>query len=168
MTFNTIRLVLGDQLNMRHSWFNESDKSVLYLIAELHPEATYVRHHVQKVCAFFAAMQAFAHELQQDGHEVLHLNLDQTLEFSDVSQLVHHYVKESGATVFEYQRPDEFRLATLLDEIEIQGCRIQRTESEHFLLPFEQIEQHFPQGKHIMMEHFYRCLLYTSDAADDP
>ncbi|USD34953.1 MULTISPECIES: cryptochrome/photolyase family protein [Vibrio] len=156
MTFNTIRLILGDQLNARHSWFQDVDQSVLYLIAELHPEATYVRHHVQKVCAFFAAMRAFARELQQDGHQVLHLNLDQTLEFSDVSQLVHHYVKESGAAVFEYQRPDEFRLATLLNEIEIQGCRIQRTESEHFLLPFEQIEQHFPQGKHIMMEHFYR------------
>ncbi len=29
-------------------------------------------------------------------------------------------------------------------------------DSEHFLLPFEEIESQFPQGKHIMMEHFYR------------
>ena len=53
MTYHTVRLILGDQLNARHSWFKKADSSVLYVIAELHTEATYVKHHVQKVCAFF-------------------------------------------------------------------------------------------------------------------
>ena len=66
MTYHTVRLILGDQLNARHSWFKKADSSVLYVIAELHTEATYVKHHVQKVCAFFCAMEAFANELR-DG-----------------------------------------------------------------------------------------------------
>ena len=32
----TVRLILGDQLNIRHPWFAQVDDSVLYLMAELH------------------------------------------------------------------------------------------------------------------------------------
>ena len=59
-SYKTLRLILGDQLNYRHSWFRDADPSVLYVIAELHQETNYVRHHIQKVCGFFAAMKAFA------------------------------------------------------------------------------------------------------------
>jgi len=50
---HTLRLVLGDQLNPRHAWFETVDSGILYLVAELRQETDYVRHHVQKVCAFF-------------------------------------------------------------------------------------------------------------------
>ncbi|MFP3345479.1 cryptochrome/photolyase family protein, partial [Halomonas sp. SIMBA_159] len=65
--YKTLRLILGDQLNAQHSWFQSKDDSTLYLIAELHQEATYTKHHVQKICAFFAAMKAFAGALNQAG-----------------------------------------------------------------------------------------------------
>ena len=39
---NRLRLILGDQLNEAHSWFSEKDDQTLYVIAELHEEATYV------------------------------------------------------------------------------------------------------------------------------
>ena len=61
--YHTLRLVLGDQLNSRHSWFDQVDDAVLYVIAELRQETDHVRQHVQKVCAFFAAMGEFAEEL---------------------------------------------------------------------------------------------------------
>ncbi|MGP1886173.1 cryptochrome/photolyase family protein, partial [Shewanella frigidimarina] len=56
--FTTLRLILGDQLNAAHSWYQQQDDKTLYVIAELHQETDYAKHHVQKVCAFFAAMQA--------------------------------------------------------------------------------------------------------------
>ena len=58
--YQRLRLILGDQLNASHRWFREKDETTLYLIAELHQEASYVIHHIQKICAFFAAMSAFA------------------------------------------------------------------------------------------------------------
>lgn len=58
--YHTLRVILGDQLNAAHSWFKKQDDGVLYLIAELHPEATYVKHHIQKLCAFFLAMEQFS------------------------------------------------------------------------------------------------------------
>lgn len=156
MQFDTVRLILGDQLDHNHSWFAETDDSVLYLIAEMHQEASYAKHHIQKVCAFFAAMENFANELRQDGHQVIYLTLDDAECFEGVSDLVAHYVAQSQAARFEYQRPDEFRLANALGEIELKSCEVVRVESEHFLLPFDEISQQFAPNKHIMMEHFYR------------
>ena len=63
MTYHTLRLILGDQLNANHSWLQDKDPSVLYVLMEILPETQYVQHHVQKVCAFFLAMRAFANQL---------------------------------------------------------------------------------------------------------
>ena len=56
-TYKTLRLILGDQLNPSHSWFKSKEDDVLYLIAELKQETNYVKHHVQKLCAFFNAIK---------------------------------------------------------------------------------------------------------------
>ena len=74
-SYQRLCLILGDQLNARHSWFQEKDPDTLYVIAELRQETDYVVHHVQKVCAFFAAMQQFAQALSTAGFNVLHLDL---------------------------------------------------------------------------------------------
>ncbi|WP_332395665.1 cryptochrome/photolyase family protein [Vibrio metschnikovii] len=156
MNFKTVRLVLGDQLNAQHSWFKKVDDDVLYIIAELHQETGYVTHHIQKVVAFFLAMQEFAQARQEEGHQVLYLTLDETQNFSDLPQLIAHYVQQTGAMSFEYQRPDEYRLLAQLANLRLANTVIGCVDSEHFLLPFEEVEQNFPKGKHKMMEHFYR------------
>jgi deoxyribodipyrimidine photolyase-related protein len=55
----TTRLILGDQLNSNHSWFNTVDDSVVYVMMEVRSETDYAKHHIQKSSRFFAAMQAF-------------------------------------------------------------------------------------------------------------
>ncbi|WCP69179.1 cryptochrome/photolyase family protein [Vibrio tubiashii] len=156
MKFDTVRLILGDQLNSQHSWFQHVDDSVLYIVAELHQEAEYTRHHTQKVCAFFAAMETFAHELKEEGHQVLHLTLDDTAHFDDLCHLLNSYVEDTQAKCFQYQRPDEYRLALMLESLVIKECEVEMVESEHFLLPFDEFSHYFAVGKHVMMEHFYR------------
>lgn len=69
---------MGDQLNPSHSWFKQKDNETLYIIAELAQETHYVKHHIQKLCAFFHAMENFASALSQAGFNVLHLTLDET------------------------------------------------------------------------------------------
>ena len=67
MAYHTLRLILGDQLNASHSWFKQKQPGVLYLLAELDQEAVYTRHHIQKICAFFAAMEGFANAIEKAG-----------------------------------------------------------------------------------------------------
>ena len=90
-----------------------------YVIAELHQETNYVKHHIQKVCGFFAAMTAFADHLSNQGHQVLHLNLDQTVEFSDLNALISHLTNQYAIETFEYQQPDEYRLSQQLLSLQL-------------------------------------------------
>ncbi|MEJ2534716.1 MAG: cryptochrome/photolyase family protein [Gammaproteobacteria bacterium] len=153
----TLRLVLGDQLNAAHPWFRETDDEVLYLLAELRQEATYARHHVQKIAAFFAAMERFAQTLREAGHRVLHLDLDDTADFEDLPALLSHLCAKTGAKRFEYQRPDEYRLLCQLESF-CDGLEIGSApaRSHHFLVPFEALDDYFPADRQQRMETFYR------------
>ena len=48
----TLRLILGDQLNLSHSWFQKVDESVTYVLMEVRSETDYAVHHIQKVIGF--------------------------------------------------------------------------------------------------------------------
>ncbi|NIP18082.1 MAG: cryptochrome/photolyase family protein, partial [Xanthomonadales bacterium] len=92
-----LRLVLGDQLNELHDWFSDTCPDSLYVLAELRQEATYTRHHVQKMAAFFAAMRSFADRLEALGHRVLFLELDDTAGYEDLPALLEALIRHSGA-----------------------------------------------------------------------
>ena len=71
-----VRLILGDQLHIGHSWFAAPpDDGVVYLLAEVRSETDYALHHVRKVVAFFLAMRAFAEELRARGHRVEYIRI---------------------------------------------------------------------------------------------
>jgi deoxyribodipyrimidine photolyase-related protein len=154
-----LRLILGDQLNPMHSWFESVDDSVIYLIAEQYQETNYTQHHIQKVSAFFIAMENFAHYLKKAGHQVCYLTLDDTQQFEDLPALIQSVTTQYQCSHFSYQQPDEYRLHTQLKNLSIQNnLLIQEVDSEHFLLPFEQLSAHFKANTHVRMEHFYRFM----------
>ena len=155
--YRTLRLVLGDQLNARHSWFDRVDGDVLYLIAELRQETDYVRHHVQKVCAFFAAMREFAGALRDAGHSVEHLTLEDTKEYNDLEELVKVFCDRYSITRFEFQAADEYRLRRQLQALDLRPeIRVTEFGSEHFLLRHDELGDWIEVGRHNRMESFYR------------
>jgi deoxyribodipyrimidine photolyase-like uncharacterized protein len=83
-SYKTIRLILGDQLNHKHSWYEQKDPDTLYVLMECLSETNYVRHHIQKIIGFFLAMRHFSEHLKKEGHEVFYLRLD-----DDRNQPVH-------------------------------------------------------------------------------
>ena len=72
----TLRLILGDQLNHSHSWYQSVDSEVLYVLMEIRSETDYTIHHIQKVLVFFQAMRLFAEILRNEGHAVHYISLD--------------------------------------------------------------------------------------------
>ena len=72
----TLRLILGDQLNIQHSWFSQVDPDVTYVMMEIRAETDYVLHHAQKIIAIFAAMRAFKEKLISLGHQVIYYPID--------------------------------------------------------------------------------------------
>ena len=157
-TYKTLRLIMGDQLNASHSWYQEKDEHVLYVIAELYQEASYVKHHIQKIAAFFLGMQGFANALQSAGHDVLHLTLDDTKHYADLPDLLTQLCARFKVERFEHQRPDEYRLLSQHRSIDFKGTSIDCAcvDTEHFILTFEEIKKYFAQGKATRLEGFYR------------
>ena len=163
--FETIRFILGDQLNAEHSWFNTTDQNVLYILAELHQEQEYVTHHIQKICAFFKSMENFANSLKQAGHHVLYLDLDMTSQYSDLCHLLISLLEHFNAAQFDYQRPDEHRLVKQFEAVQAKltttntsSIIVNCVDTEHFILPFDDIPTYFKAGKHVRMENFYRAM----------
>lgn len=72
----TLRLILGDQLNIKHSWFKETNNDVVYCLFEMRQETDYVKHHIQKVIGFFAAMRQFSLDIESNGHNVIYLKIN--------------------------------------------------------------------------------------------
>lgn len=149
---------MGDQLNASHSWYQHKEDTVLYVLAELHQEVNYVKHHVQKIAAFFLSMQAFAKALQLAGHHVLHLRLEDTALYADLPDLLMQLCDRFNIERFEHQRPDEYRLLTQLQGINFQSQSIDYVcvDTEHFIVPFDDMNTYFKQGKATRLEGFYR------------
>lgn len=103
----TLRLILGDQLNSKHSWFRTAEEHVTYVLMEVLQEATYTLHHIQKVVGFFAAMRTFAESLKRHGHRVLYLRLDDRENKQTFEENIYLLVRKHGFERFEYQLPDE-------------------------------------------------------------
>lgn len=157
----TLRLILGDQLNQHHSWFTDSADDVTYCLFETWSEATYARHHVQKVTGFFLAMRQFAERLRGQGHRVLYRTLDDTreLQLESITDNLLHAASEIGADTIAYQLPDEYRLDQELQSFSenFKGV-ITSVDSEHFLSARTDLVELFKGKKTYLMETFYRMM----------
>ena len=74
---STLRFILGDQLHRRIASLVDLDPDEdTVLLVEVATEATYVRHHKQKIAFLFSAMRHFAAELRDEGIRVEYVRLD--------------------------------------------------------------------------------------------
>lgn len=153
----TLRLILGDQLNSQHSWFQTVDKSVTYLMMEMRQETDYVPHHIQKVVGFFLAMRNFSEELKAAGHQMKYFTLDHSENHQNLSDQLDYLISKEGFERFEYQLPDEYRLDKILKDIcEKLSIPSLFIESEHFLTSRDFLKDFFKGKKTYLMETFYR------------
>ena len=157
MTDRTLRLILGDQLSIDHSWFTQPTTGVDYVLMEVRSEASYVPHHIQKIVAFFSAMRAFAAELEARGFSVRYIRLDDPANRQSLASNIEHLVSSTAYARFEYQEPDEYRVARELDTLASRlSCGAVKVSSEHFLTTPEFFQSVFKGHKRYVMELFYR------------
>ena len=153
----TLRLILGDQLNVEHPWFEVVDPEVVYVLMEVRQETDYVLHHAQKILAIFAAIRAFAQALRAQGHRVRYVALDDPSNRQSITDNLQALMAHYGAQRLEWQFPDEWRLDQQLNSwateqtFETSAC-----DSGHFLTGREDLGKMFAGKKQWLMETFYR------------
>jgi deoxyribodipyrimidine photolyase-related protein len=153
----TVRLILGDQLNPAHSWFQQIDSQVLYVLMEVRQETDYVLHHAQKVIAIFAAMRSFAKALEASGHRVHYLSISDPDNLHAMPANIDWLVASCKAKSFEYQEPDEYRLDAQLADITWKlAVPRHMCPSEHFFTERMETSRLLGASKQWLMETFYR------------
>ncbi|MBE0639900.1 MAG: cryptochrome/photolyase family protein [Bacteroidales bacterium] len=152
----TLRLILGDQLSLIHSWFNTTDPEVLYVMMEIRPETDYVKHHIQKLLGVLGAMRQFADQLRTVGHNLVYLKLTEVDNLQLFGKNINAIILKNNIECFEYQEPDEYRVDQLLksfcNELNITWKMV---PSEHFLTSRYELKDFFGK-KNYLMESFYR------------
>lgn len=155
----TLRLILGDQLNSRHSWFSKVDAHITYVMMELRSETDYAKHHIQKVVGFFAAMRDFASQLVAQKHKVIYLKLTDGCNEQRFETNLLKLIAENEFTHFEYQLPDEYRVDELLKEFTTNlNISYSSCDTEHFYGTREELGRFFKGKKVFLMESFYRYM----------
>ncbi len=156
-TYDTLRLVLGDQLNLQHSWFAKVDVSVCYVLMEIKSESDYVTHHIQKIVGIFAAMRQFATALEEAGHTVVYFEIDAANNLHRFERNINALLEQYKIKKFDYQFPDEYRLDKLLgDYSQTLGIATAAVSAEHFYTTRTDLAAFAKGKKKVIMESFYR------------
>ena len=154
---HTLRLLLGDQLNPEHAWFQTTDPEVVYVLMEVRQETDYVLHHAQKILAIFAAMRDLARHLREAGHRVRYVALDDPSNRQNITENLSALAQHFEARRLEWQSPDEWRLdAQLRTWAAQQAFETAEVGSGHFLTDRHEMAALFEGRKQWLMEHFYR------------
>ena len=151
-------LVLGDQLTPTLSSLVAGDpEQDRVLMAELHDEATHVRHHKKKIAFLFSAMRHFADELRASGWTVDYVTLEAPENKGSFSAQVAHAVAEHRPERILVTEAGEWRVGKMPEDWQAQfSVPVEILPDDRFLSPPEAFKAWAAGRKQLRMEYFYR------------
>lgn len=135
-----------------------------FAMFEMRQETDYVRHHIQKITAFFLAMRHFRDQLEEQGHQIAYYTLDDNRNRQDLSANMQQVIESVGAKQWSYQWPDEYRLDQQLVEMREEWdipCEV--ADTEHFYTSRDEFGDIFEGKSSFLMEKFYRRMRKKHD-----
>ncbi len=153
-----LRLVLGDQLSDGLSSLADIDPAVdVVLMAEVMDEATYVRHHKQKLVLVFSAMRQFAERLRERGVEVCYVRLGDPEASSSLNGEVLRALQGRGFEKVVITESGEWRLAAAFDELaHVAPVAVEARPDARFICSHVRFEAWAAERAELRMEFFYR------------
>ncbi|MBU1326154.1 MAG: cryptochrome/photolyase family protein [Alphaproteobacteria bacterium] len=153
-----LRLVLGDQLSDGLSALADldADRDVV-VMAEVRDEATYVRHHKQKIALTFAAMRKFAGRLEGRGVRVRYVRVD---DAGNAGSIAGELTRAVGALDPErviMTECGEWRLAEALKAWAGDArVAVEVRQDGRFICSHDRFRRWAADRKQLRMEFFYR------------
>lgn len=151
-------LVLGDQLSLTLTSLADADPvRDVVLMAEVLQEATYVRHHKQKIAFIFSAMRHFADELRGKGFDVRYVTLDDPDNAGSLGAEVVRAVEALRPQAVIVTEAGEWRLME-----EMRGWRqdfglpVEIRPDDRFLCSHAEFRRWAGGRRELTMEFFYR------------
>jgi deoxyribodipyrimidine photolyase-related protein len=152
----TLRLLLGDQLHRRIATLSDLDPETdIVLLVEVRDEATYVRHHKQKIAFLFSAMRHFARDLEAEGVTVDYVRLDDPNNTGSFGgELERAYARHDPERVVVTE-PGEWRVWEMMQDWR-ESLPLEIREDNRFLCSRARFEAWAEGRKSLRMETFYR------------
>jgi deoxyribodipyrimidine photolyase-related protein len=150
--------VLGDQLSRTLSSLRgrTRDETVI-LMMEVWDEATYVKHHKQKIVLIFSAMRHFAEELRADGWTVDYVRLDDEGNAGSFTGEVARAIERHDPRAVHITEAGEWRVQQAIEEwADKFECPVRILPDDRFVCSHQQFRDWAEGRKHLTMEHFYR------------
>lgn len=160
----TLRFILGDQLTRSLSALNGIDKaSDVVLMVEVSTEATYVRHHKQKLVFIMSAMRHFAEELRSAGIRVDYVRLDDPANTHSFSGELERAVERHRPQAVIMTEPGEWRVWGMLKNLqESLPLPLHLREDDRFLCSRTAFARWAGNKRQLRMEFFYREMRKSS------
>jgi deoxyribodipyrimidine photolyase-related protein len=157
-TTRNLILVLGDQLTPTLSSLAAGDPAQdRVLMAELHDEATYVRHHKKKIAFLFSAMRHFADELRSLGWTVDYVTLDDPDSQGCFTAQVAHAVAQHNPERIIVTDAGEWRVAEMLRGWQTAfDLPVDILPDTRFIASIPEFLAWAEGRKQLRMEYFYR------------
>jgi deoxyribodipyrimidine photolyase-related protein len=154
----TLRLILGDQLTRDISALDGLDAARdIVLMVEVAEEATYVRHHRQKIVFILSAMRHFAEALRAEGIAVDYVRLDDPANSGSFTGELLRAVERHAVDRIVVTEPGEWRVrAMMADWSNLTGLPVEIREDDRFFCSLGRFARWAEGRKAFRMEFFYR------------
>ncbi len=154
----SLRFILGDQLTRSISSLADSDaERDVVLMVEVAEEATYVRHHKQKIAFIFSAMRHFAAELRAEGFHVHYVQLDDAGNTGSFTGELQRAVERHRSERVIVTEPGEWRVLEAMRGWEaLLGLPVDIRDDDRFFASREGFARWARDRKVLRMEFFYR------------
>lgn len=148
---STLRIVLGDQLTRGLSSLRGYVPGDTVLMMEVAEEATYVKHHKQKLVFILSAMRHFADELRQHGFTVDYIPLDDPANSGSFTGEVQRAVARHKPSRIAVTEPGEWRVKEMM-----KGWGAEILSDDRFFATPASFAAWANGRKQLRMEFFYR------------
>lgn len=126
-------------------------------MAEVRDEATYVRHHKQKIALIFAAMRSFALRLEGRGVAVRYVRIDDPANTHSIVGELHRALDDQSFETVAITECGEWRLAEALAAFAgVAGIPVDIREDTRFICSHDRFRRWASGKSQLRMEFFYR------------
>lgn len=150
--------ILGDQLtrNLASLRGRTKDDTVI-LMMEVWDEATYVKHHKQKIVLIFSAMRHFAKELRDAGWTVDYVELTDEDNSGSFTGEVARAIERHEPRAVHIVEAGEWRVQQAIEEWPDKfDCEVEILSDDRFVCPLSEFNEWANDRDTLRMENFYR------------
>ncbi len=150
--------ILGDQLTRDLASIRGRTKDdTVILMMEVWDEATYVKHHKQKITLIFSAMRHFAAELRDAGWQVDYTRLTDADNAGSFTGEVARAVERHSPRAIHIVEAGEWRVQQAIDEWPDKfDCEVEILPDDRFIASIAEFREWAEGRDTFRMEYFYR------------